>query len=92
MYDSDKCPECKGKGRIELFTSVAVCEACQGIGGVPVIYMYRVGDVHDWDFTDNGSGYTPIKRISKHDARYKDMISDPSTTIPYGVLHVYRTV
>lgn len=29
------CPDCKGKGKITLFTSIVVCEACKGTGKLP---------------------------------------------------------
>lgn len=30
--DPPKCPDCKGEGKIELFTGLVDCETCDGSG------------------------------------------------------------
>lgn len=34
VQDSQVCPDCRGKGKIELFTSIETCTSCHGKGKV----------------------------------------------------------
>lgn len=49
-----KCPDCKGKKQIKLFTSIVKCELCDGKG-----YLKKEKD----DYTD----YTPNWQIVELD-------------------------
>lgn len=60
MVNKNICSCCKGKGNIELFTSIVVCEDCEGKGFVFTkdevddeeyfaFYKYAIGFVKDED-------------------------------------------
>lgn len=66
MSESPKCPECRGAGVIQLFTSARPCNACDGSGFDKLALCADVG-ADPARVTIVRLNWIPIKTLKNHD-------------------------